>query len=363
MTTRLKDLLMPFVLIFSLFFLFSTVIRAQEDQEEIAKKHGVTFPVAELGNCASISQCRSFCDDPANRERCVSFAKQKGFHKEVDDSARQEMVTAAQSELGCSSEQTCRELCSQEANITRCQSFAQKRGLGGGPQGGPGNPELLEKAKSTLGCDSPESCRKSCENEANRQKCSEFAKQNGLRGGEERKGPGGCSSEESCGSYCSDPSHFEECSKFGGGAGGERGGSPKDFKGPGGCNSEETCRAFCSENPDQCGGMRGGSDDKRRGEPPEGFERGGPRDGQRLPESFREGERKFEQRPLEGEFRQEQFSRPPEQGGTPGFEGPSGETRPAESNSAPAVEQKTQEVRGAQTEETLLYRFYRLLFE
>ena len=63
-----------------LFFLVAPVF-AQSDQE-IAKKYGITFPIAELGNCVDVASCKTFCDDPKNHQICIDFAKKHNLDKE-----------------------------------------------------------------------------------------------------------------------------------------------------------------------------------------------------------------------------------------------------------------------------------------
>ena len=138
----------------------------------------------------------------------------------------------------------------------------------GGRAKNPGDKGILEKAKTILGCDSPTSCKAICEQEANREKCSGFAKQAGLEGGIRHTGPGGCDSEQSCRSYCEKSP--DECKRFAGSnnqnnQGDDRGGQNK---GPGGCDSESSCRKYCSEHPNECQrppGDSGENSSERRG--------------------------------------------------------------------------------------------------
>lgn len=234
-------------------FTVTTIVAAEESTETQVKKYNVTFPVAELGNCKSFSECRAYCDDETHLDACISFAKKKGFYKEESKigTKRQSMMQAAKNELGCNSELTCEAVCQKEENFNKCRSFAEKNGLADKARGpGPGDRKIIEKAKSILGCNSESSCRAICEQDSNRDKCSEFAKQTGLEGGIKRVGPGGCNSEESCRAYCE--KNMDECRKFGGGS--QRGEPPEESKrrGPGGCNSEESCRQYCEKNPDEC---------------------------------------------------------------------------------------------------------------
>ena len=241
---NLKKVWIVFLIALIASFIMAGAAKAEEDT---AKKYNVTFPVAELGNCGNISDCRSFCEDPLNQNACIDFAKKKGFYKEpkVAGGKKEEIIAAAKKELGCETESACRSLCSDQANFDKCAAFAKKQGLPGGSDEGVAKGKILEKAKEILGCNSSDSCASFCSKEENRQKCSEFAKETGLRGGEQRVGPGGCTSEETCKAFCSDPQNFQVCQGFSESAGSR-------FSGPGGCNSEQSCQDYCKSNPDSC---------------------------------------------------------------------------------------------------------------
>lgn len=243
------------VLVFAFAALAVGVVQAQESPEAVAAKHGITFPVADLGNCGSVSECRTYCEDPVNQTTCVNFAKSKGLEKKVQvtDEEQGRMLTRAKITLGCDSFQSCSSLCSEAANYDKCHSFAQSQGVGGGYIANPEEKAVLGKAKEILGCDSLTACRDVCSDPANRDRCAEFAKQAGLRGGVEQRGPGGCTSPETCQSFCSDPVNYQICSGYAQGSGGK-------FSGPGGCDSEASCRSYCEQNPGECGyGGPGGS--------------------------------------------------------------------------------------------------------
>lgn len=264
-----------FFLFFSFLFFFSAVlVNAQPTNEDAAKKYGITFPIASLGNCTDYTSCRNYCEDETHRDACIQYAKQKGFYEERKTD---EILTRAKTELGCTSETECKNTCEKEENFEKCANFAQKTGLSKGQVMNPKSKEILTKAKEILGCDSPQSCKSVCEQEGNRQKCSEFAKQTGLKGGEERRGPGGCNSEESCKSFCSSPDNFKECSKFKPPEGEDRRGGPSQegFRGPGGCNSESSCREYCEKNPSECQKFGPGPEGKegKQGEPLKGMKR------------------------------------------------------------------------------------------
>jgi len=164
---------------------------AQEGLHGIAKKYGVTFPIAELGNCQNIGDCRNYCDDPIHKDDCISFAKQKGFNKENKlQQDQSQILHQAKKEFGCETIETCQIFCQKPENFDKCDSFAQKTGITGGYIKNPAQRQILQKTEESLGCNSLESCKEFCEKKENRDKCSDFANKTGLRGGEKRVGPG-----------------------------------------------------------------------------------------------------------------------------------------------------------------------------
>lgn len=251
----MKKLLIFAVLLVSSFILGAIFVNPgkvsaqEENTEEVAKRYNVTFPIKELGNCADFNECREFCEDPVNSTTCIDFAKKKGFYKD-ENTGNNQLIVKAKTALGCTSEASCREICSQEENFDKCSNFARQNNLSGGHTEDPSSAQLIQKAKTVLGCSSESTCKDVCSKEENREKCSNFAKQNGLRGGERRSGPGGCTSEETCRAFCSDPNNYQICSGYASSQGG-------NFQGPGGCNSPESCKAYCEKNPNSCGGFRG----------------------------------------------------------------------------------------------------------
>lgn len=217
------------------------------DPEIRAKIYGVNFPVADLGNCSNYNECRSFCEDPVNGQGCKDYGKSRGFYKddpvEVD---KDKILNEAKRRLGCDSMESCMNFCEIPANYDKCNSFAKTQGIPGGVVDDPGGREIITKAKEVLGCDSASSCQSFCSQQENIDKCKTFAQDTGLKGGEQRVGPGGCMSEGTCKSFCSDPANYQACSGFTAVAGGK-------FKGPGGCESEEACKNYCEKTPQACG--------------------------------------------------------------------------------------------------------------
>jgi hypothetical protein len=246
----MKKLFLLIALCAMLFAVRSVFAQTPTVADQASPEVHLTFPIAELGNCANASECKTYCDDPTNIAACVDYAKMKGFYHESSlDTDQAAIVADAKATLGCDSVDSCKTYCADVAHADACSAFAQKHNLKGGNESP--NSSTLEKAKLALGCDSADSCKALCEKQENREKCSAFAKNNGLKGGNTRLGPGGCSSESSCKVFCSDPNNFQLCSRFlkehTGSTSGQR-----TFTGPGGCTSEATCREYCTQNPTAC---------------------------------------------------------------------------------------------------------------
>src|SRR5260221_13453887 len=212
-------------------------------------KYGIIYPIVELGSCTDYSSCRSYCEDPVHKDACISFAKSKGFYKEDATTIKaQPILDAAKTELGCSSYDSCKSFCQVDSNKDKCDSFAKSHQLTGGRVDDPAKSTIIQKAKEVLGCNSEDSCKSYCSQASNSQKCSDFAKSVGLKGGEVQQGPGGCSSAQTCKTFCADPANFDTCSKFAGSNGGPSG----QFKGPGGCDSPQSCQSYCSTHQSEC---------------------------------------------------------------------------------------------------------------
>jgi hypothetical protein len=227
-------------------------VHAQTSTTDIITKYGITFPINDLGGCTDYASCRSFCDDPVNVTSCNEFAKKKGFYKEDKTLTSGRFIDSAKNDLGCDSAGSCKQICQAQENFEKCDKFAKKLQLSGGYVRSPSDSRVIEKAKEVLGCDSAGTCTSFCQQEANRQKCADFARQTGLRGGEQVSGPGGCSSEATCRAFCLDPANFNECSKFAPSQSGK-------FKGPGGCDSADSCHSYCEQNSLSCRSYSPGS--------------------------------------------------------------------------------------------------------
>lgn len=255
----------------------------KRQMQQKAKQYNVVFPIADLGGCAGPQECRDFCEEPANQLACIDFAKKKGFQKET---ARDELLQKAKTELGCSSMESCKAICDQDNN--RCDAFAKKHGVYQEPPSSASRyskeekMQLMEKAQSELGCTSMESCKSTCEK--NPQVCMVFTKKHGFdkrpeqeseaslerermmpsqssdsaNFGTQRFGKGSCDSEESCKKYCQE--NPDECPGFKGYTKAIEGSgvaetNKKNYVGPSGCRTEAECKNWCNDHPDKCPGF------------------------------------------------------------------------------------------------------------
>lgn len=240
----------------------------------------ISYPIPELGNCAGAQECFVYCNQPANQPTCLSYAQNNGLVEEesnADVNEQELLVEAAKTELGCGTKDACMTLCSDPANTDKCHSFGQKHRPDKG-ENRP-SPQVLIKAKNDLGCENEASCANFCQNPENQNKCIEFAKKNGLmkekdiKRMEEKteqkkqmveaaKTELGCESFESCGKICEDPGNREKCMNMG-----RKFGMIKEEIRPMGnsntqkptlpCTSETECKKYCQSHPDECPGMSG----------------------------------------------------------------------------------------------------------
>src|SRR3989344_1200448 len=221
----LKQITSIFIIILGTLFLTAPVFAQNppvSQEQDIAKKYGITFPVAELGNCTSITSCKTFCDNSKNHQSCTDFAKKHNLHnnssKTSSAKSEEEILTLAKAELGCNSYDSCMQFCEEENNMEKCMDFAARHNLDGGDTSQ--MKQQMSAIKNLLGCNSMKACMDFCNNPINMQKCMKVFKEAGV------------SIEAS-------------------------------YSGPGGCNSEESCTAYCEKNPKECGG------DNFQSEPPE----------------------------------------------------------------------------------------------
>lgn len=140
------------VLFAAIFFLGSFAVSSAFGQEgsssgENVKKVNISFPIVELGNCGSIQECKAYCDQPANQQACMNFAKLKGLKKKEQKGLNQELLEKAKTFLGCDSAQSCREFCQKEVNFEKCSLFAQENKLRGGLKNASGSGMIRNELK------------------------------------------------------------------------------------------------------------------------------------------------------------------------------------------------------------------------
>ncbi|MBI5794391.1 hypothetical protein HZA87_04930 [Candidatus Uhrbacteria bacterium] len=274
-----------------------------------ASVEDVSFPIAELGNCASQDECFAYCDVAENYDACISYAQANDLLPEEDIQKYKDMQASVENggPGGCTDETSCESYCSDVEHLEECLTFASENGL-------MSEDELAEAQKVLTalqsgvslpgGCTSEEACDAYCQELENMQECMDFATAAGLMSEQEAadaqkvltiiqsgESPGGCVTKNECDAYCSDPTHMEECIDFAVETGfmtaeeaekikeegslglkkddGEDLDNEKDefesqdsFTGPGGCTSEEECMSYCSDptHMEECAAF-GGRDD------------------------------------------------------------------------------------------------------
>lgn len=237
---------------------------------------GVTYPVAELGNCKNQDECAAYCDLPENMEVCLDFAEAHNLLPPLEIKMARDMLELEETAGpgGCEGHIECAAYCDDISHIEECVAFAEEHGLI--------PPEELEEAKKVMAairqgiqppnCKSKSECDIYCQAPEHAEECITFAEAAGLMPPDEleeakkflaaiKKGvkPPACSGKEECDIYCAAEEHLEECLTFAEAAGFI---SPEDAamarrtggKGPGGCRGKEECDAFCEDpaNAEEC---------------------------------------------------------------------------------------------------------------
>ncbi len=257
---------------------------------------GITFPIPELGNCASESECHIYCNNTAHMDACVAFAQAHGLMNKDDASNAKKFKAALQSGSGpggCTNPQDCQAYCGNPANLEACVKFAKDHGV---------NDANVQQAEKILAytksgghmpgdCNSQTSCQTYCGDFSHAEECAAFAKNAGITQGskgetgsgsqgnnptpeqlqkltqlaQSGQTPGGCTSKGTCETYCNDQTHRDECVAFGVKAGFMTQAQADTIKstggnGPGGCNSSESCQAYCNDSAHQADCLKFGQD-------------------------------------------------------------------------------------------------------
>ncbi len=215
--------------------------------DEEARKHGITFPIAELNNCASTQECMQYCNKPENQQACEAFGKKKGLIQEnqnshsVNSVNKEKMLIDAKAFLGCDSESSCKEFCNNPSNQQKCQAFAQKEGFSTQPQPGTAGTSYSTSSGLYLPyCTNPDSCKNFCSNPANKQTCDAFG--------------------TSCSTFCN--GNPERCSSFNSSGQSIHTLPPVSITTPSGtptslgCQTEQECSVYCQTHPGACPGYQ-----------------------------------------------------------------------------------------------------------
>ncbi len=131
----------------------------------------ITFPISELGDCGSKSECKLYCDDASHRDACFTFAQSHGLmNKDQVSTAR--VLLSKKGPGGCSNRESCKTYCDDTAHTDECIKFAESHKVVPIKQ-----LEVIKKIR--------------------------------MEGG-----PGGCKEAEECKAYCSDTTHQDDCRAF-----------------------------------------------------------------------------------------------------------------------------------------------------
>ncbi|MFA6387295.1 MAG: hypothetical protein WCW32_02320 [Candidatus Paceibacterota bacterium] len=238
-----------------------------------AQLSNIQYPVEELGGCKDEESCRSFCDDPANLDACLSFGEKNNLMSgEEIKLAKKFEAAGKKGPGGCKDKASCEAFCDDMANIDECVTFAEKNNLMS-PQ------ELAEakKVKEAIGrgvkppsCGNKKACDAYCEDPDHMEECITFGVEAGFIQGKEledsqkmlaalKKGvkPPPCRGKEACDEYCSSPDNMEVCMNFAMEAGfmsdEEKANSQKMLQAvkkgikPPACKGRDECDAYCAE--------------------------------------------------------------------------------------------------------------------
>lgn len=234
----------------------------------------MTYPISELGNCATQQACKTYCDDSAHIDACLTYAQQHQLlsSQEIQEAREYQDVLKGKGPGACTDQKSCRIYCDDITHIQECVAFASEHKLI--PEKELARAQQVAKALSNGaqlpgGCTGAQSCDTFCANPKNAPSCLAFAEAAGMMNAEEinqakkmiplvaqGKTPGKCTDKKSCEAYCEDDAHVTECVTFAESSGmitkeeaamvRKTGG-----KGPGGCTSQQACDTYCNNSAHQ----------------------------------------------------------------------------------------------------------------
>ncbi len=252
---------------FTSIFISSGVIILTLAINYAAAQAEIKYPVKELGNCASETACKNYCDKSSNTEVCLNYAEKTGLMSAEEIDKAEKFLKAGAGPGGCKTKDSCEAYCNSVSRIDECVAFAEKTGLMSGAE--------LEEAKKIQAaknrgvkmpaCDSKKQCDAYCSEPANMEECINFAQEAGFMSGQELEDskkmlaaikagakPPPCKGKAECDVYCMQEENFNSCLDFAVAAGMI---DSKDVemarktkgKGPGNCRGKEQCDAFCQQ--------------------------------------------------------------------------------------------------------------------
>ena len=203
-----------------------SVFLVAQAQTESARGDSFSYPIADLGNCGSKTECKNYCADEANFEACSAFAEKHNLlPKEIKnkkDKVKEILKNGGPG--GCDSKESCEAYCSGEEHMEECFEFGKKHGLISKEEEEKAGKFLpmMKKGETPGKCQSKTACEAYCHEEGNREECMDFAVKMGAMTREQAerakklngKGPGGCTGREECEAFCNNPANQETCFKF-----------------------------------------------------------------------------------------------------------------------------------------------------
>lgn len=190
----------------------------------------IQYPVPQLGDCKSETECRNYCDKPENTSACLNFAEQNNLMpKEEIEMAKKFATAGNKGPGGCTGKDSCETYCNDISHIDECVSFAEQNNLM--------PPEELREAQKVRdaikrgvkppACGSKKSCDSYCEDSNHMEECITFASEAGLMGDKEKEDaqkmlqalkrgvkPPPCRGRQACDEYCQQPDNMEVCMNF-----------------------------------------------------------------------------------------------------------------------------------------------------
>src|SRR3954471_23029789 len=79
----------------------------------------ISYPISELGGCASKDECKVYCDVAEHHDACFAYAQEHHLMSSAQVSAAK-AVLAKKGPGGCSSKDECKTYCSDTAHAAEC---------------------------------------------------------------------------------------------------------------------------------------------------------------------------------------------------------------------------------------------------